>query len=318
MNIYVKRIITVFLLAIGLGGLLTITSRIVIPKINDPGSGMEEVVANGILGEKPGTVDVLFLGDSESHSTFIPLQIWKETGYTAYNCGTGDQTVDYSYTLLKRALNRQDLRIVFLEANAIYFKKSKEIPYAKLCDLFPVFRYHNRWKTLNRNDFVKTPEYTWTDYNKGYHYSADVIPSSQTNYIHFEKTEEKAHIIPINRYYVEEIKKLCDKNGVKLILISTPSSANFTYKRHNGTEALAADLGCEFIDMNLMPDEIKIDWTKDTKDKGNHLNVFGATKATSWMSDYLKATGLLESHKDDAAYSEWDEALALFEKESAK
>ena len=304
---YTKRIITAFLFIMILAGLLYGASGICVPKTNEPGSGMEEVVANGIMGEKAGTIDVLFLGDSESHSTFIPLQIWKDTGYTSYNCGTGDQTLDYSLTMLRRALKKQDLKIVFLEANAIYYKESKEVPYAMLCEMFPVFRYHNRWKTLTGADFTEKPDYTWTDDNKGYHYSAEVVPSYQSNYLSFDMTNEKSRIIPVNRYYVKAIKRLCDKNGIELIFVSTPSSANFTYKRHNATTALAEELGCEFIDMNMLPDEIGIDWSKDTKDKGNHLNFAGATKATAWMSEYLQNTGALESHKGDADYASWDD-----------
>ena len=308
-----KRFITALLFMIGLVGLLLAASRVTVPKSNDPDSGIEQIVANGIQGEKPGTVDVMFLGDSEAHSTFIPLQIWKDTGYTSYNCGTGDQTLDYSYTMLKRAIKKQNIRIVFLEANAIYNLESKGILYAKLCDMLPVFRYHNRWKTLRWDDFSQKPEYTWTDPDKGYRFIADVVPCDEPDYLDHDYTEEKAHIRPINRYYINRIKKLCDKNGIKLVLISSPSTAYFTYKRHNGTTALASELGCEFIDMNMMSEELGIDWSKNTRDEGSHLNFSGAEKTTAWVSEYLTQTGLLTNHKDDPAYAGWNDALAVFE-----
>lgn len=315
----IKRIITACLFIIVLTGTLLIMSKITIPKSNAPESGMEEVAANGILAENPDTVDVIFLGDSETYCTFIPLQIWKDEGFTTYIDGTSAQTLDYSLTMLQRALSRHDLKMVFLEANAIYRKESKEIPYAKLCELLPVFRYHNRWKTLTSEDFTADPEYTWTDYKKGYNFSKEVIPTYKSNYIHFEKTDEKSRITPGNRYYVKEIKKLCDEKDVKLVFISAPSPANFTYKRHNATEALAEKLGCEFIDMNLIPEEeLQLDWTKDTRDKGDHLNYYGAVKTTAWFSDYLKSTGLLKSRKGDADCAVWDAAVAQFEKNDLK
>ena len=101
MKKYTKQFITALLFMIGLVCILLAASYVTVPKNNDPDSGIEQIDANGVLGEKPGTVDVLFLGDSEAHSTFVPLRIWSDTGYTSYNCGTGDQTMDYSYTLLK-------------------------------------------------------------------------------------------------------------------------------------------------------------------------------------------------------------------------
>ena len=106
---------------------------------------------------------------------------------------------------------------------------------------------------------------------------------------------------------------MCDKNGIKLVLISSPSTTYFTYKRHNRTTALASELGCEFIDMNQMPEELRIDWSKNTRDKGSHLNYSGAKKTTDWVSEYLTQTGLLTSHKEDPAYAGWNDALAFFE-----
>ena len=314
MNTYAKRIITALLFTAGLVCLLIITSRITMPKSNEPDCGMEEVVANAIMAENPDTVDAVFLGDSETYCTFVPLQIWNDTGFTSYIIGTSEQTLDYSYTILERAFSRHSLKMVFLEANAIYRKESKEVPYAKLCELFPVFSYHDRWKSLNRNDFdlTATTEYSWTDYNKGYRYSDEIVPSTNADYV--IPTDEKSRITPQNRYYVKKIKELCDSNGAELVLISVPSTTNFTYKRHNGTTELADELGCEFIDMNLLPDEMQLDWTKDTRDKGNHLNYAGATKVTAWMSEYLKNKGLMKSRKDDPDCAGWYRDVMYFEK----
>lgn len=310
---YKKRIITSALLAALLIMLLMAASQITIPKSNEPDSGMEEVIANGVLGEKPGTVDVLIVGDSEALCSFIPLQIWKDAGYTVYNSASLEQRLDYSYTMMERAFTRHDIKVVFLEVNAIYRKDSKEIPYQKLCDLLPVFRYHNRWKSLKKEDFTTAkPVYTWTDSGKGYDYSDEIEPTDDTDY-YTETSNEKSRITPQNRRYLKKMKKLCGKNGAKLVLISAPSPSNWTPKRHNGTTAFAAELGCEFIDMNTIPDEIGIDWSTETRDGGDHLNYDGALKTTAFMTSYLKKSGLLKSHKGDPAFSAWDDALAQFE-----
>ena len=308
-----KRIITAAVMTAGLILLLVLASQVFMPKGNDPDSGMEEVTANGILGEKPDTVDVLILGDSEAMCSFIPLQMWKDAGYTAYNSASFEQRLDYSYTLLKRAFRDQKIKVVFMEANAIYRKDSKEIPYQMLCDVLPVFRYHDRWKTLKREDLsCSRPEYTWTDTYKGYYYSTEIEAAGDTDY-YTKESDEVSRITLQNRRYLRKMKTLCDRNGAKLVLISAPSPSNWVPRRHNGSSAAAADLGIEFIDMNMVPEETRIDWSVDTRDGGDHLNYTGAVKATGFLTDYLKKTGSLKSHKDDPVYADWNDALAQFE-----
>lgn len=89
--IYVKRVVSIATFLLGMFLILLITSFIFVPKNNMKGFGIENVPANGILGEKANTVDVLILGDSETYSAISPMEIWNQKGYTAYVCGTRDR-----------------------------------------------------------------------------------------------------------------------------------------------------------------------------------------------------------------------------------
>ena len=286
---YVKRGAAAVLFFVGLVGLLWASSWIVTPKNNMKEFGMEEVSANGILGEKDNTIDVLVLGDSESYSAITPMQLWKETGYTAYVCGTSAQTLDYTNRLLRRAFEDQTPKLVILETNAIFRKVAlSKAMLSTLGNVLPVFQYHDRWKNLNENDWKGNVKFTWTNDLKGYRYNANIVPSKIVDYM--VPTKDMANIPELNRQYVESIKNYCDEHGAKLIFLSTPSTINWNYKRHNAVAQLADDLQCDYVDLNLMTEEVPINWHTDTRDKGDHLNHAGAVKVTgTWASIYRTA-----------------------------
>lgn len=310
--IYAKRILAFFLFAVFLIAILLAASFVFMPKNNMSEFGMEEAQANGILGEKENTIDVLVLGDSESYSAITPMQIWKDAGYTAYVCGTSAQSLNYTSVLLRRAFEKQQPKVVILETNAIYRKiSSNQAVGTELANYFSVFQYHNRWKSLGLHDFTGKAKFTWTDDYKGYRYRTKVDPARQKEYM--KPTDKAAGIPNLNIQYVREMKQFCDENGSRLVLVSTPSTVNWNFQRHNGIQKLANDIGCEYMDLNLMNDRIQIDWSKDTRDKGDHLNHFGAVKVSRFLSEYLKETGLLTDHREDPAYAKWNDSLKKYE-----
>ena len=82
MKNFLKHVLTVVLFVCGLILLLIPVSMLVNPKDNTVDAGMRDISANGILAEPEQLVDVLIIGDSESYSSFVPLQIYDEYGYT--------------------------------------------------------------------------------------------------------------------------------------------------------------------------------------------------------------------------------------------
>lgn len=310
--IYAKRILASIAFVIGLVVILRGASYIVVPKNNMKEFGMEEVEANGILGEGKNTIDVLVLGDSESYSSISPMQIWKEKGYTSYVCGTSAQQLDYSQRLLHRAFENQSPKIVILETNAIYREVSREKAIvSRLANSFPVFEYHDRWKNLNLNDLKHGTKYTWTDTLKGYKYNRQIVASTKKE--HMNPTDKQATIPSRNIQYVKEMAEFCEENGAQFILLSTPSTINWNYERHNGIKNLASELGCEYIDLNLKNDEVQINWDTDTKDKGDHLNHSGATKVTTYLSNFLEQKKILEDHRQKKDFAMWNDSYNKYE-----
>lgn len=316
----IKRIVSCVLFVAILLGLLQVSSLIFQPKSNDKASGIHYPRVNGIFSEPKDSIDTVFIGDSEVYHSFIPLNIWRDYGITSYDVSSPSQKLVYSMEFLKKTFENQSPKIVFLETNAIFRKSylEDEITY-KAEQIFPVFRYHDRWKNLQLKDFSATVEYTANENNKGYYFTKKSKPATDKAIKEYMKySDVSAPILSTNKKYLNGIAKFCKNHGAKLVLISTPSTKNWNYQRHNAMEAVSKDLGVDYIDTNLLRDDIPIDWKKDTKDKGDHLNYNGAVKLTDYIGKYLDDTKLFKDKRNDPSYDNWNTCLDKFEKQVKK
>lgn len=311
---YVKPLLGFAAFGLGLLVILYGLSFLFVPKNNTQAAGMEEVIANGIQGEPPNSIDVVVVGDSESYSSISPLLIWKNTGYTSYVCGSGKQYLSYSKTLLERAFQTQSPKLVILETLCIYRQiPSKTVVMDEVSRYLPILRYHDRWKSVTKLSLDSSSNSSYTTPYKGYRYNAKVSPADTSSYM--AEANNVAQIPLLNRLLVEQIQQMCEDHGAKLLLLSTPSTVNWNYQKHNGIQALADELGLEYIDLNTMPQQVPIDWSTDTYDRGDHLNHSGCIKVTEFLSKYLEGTKLFSDRRGDSQYASWNTLLRDYEAE---
>ena len=291
--------------------LLGAASAVFVPKDNSEKAGMEQVAANGILAEEENSIDLLMIGDSESHSAFTPMQMWKEQGIAAYVCGTSGQPMHLSLRFLEQALERQHPMVVVLETNTIFREYGyDEYLFSRLQKMFPVFQYHNRWKAMYWHDFGGRIAYTWKEDFKGYNFSVETNASDTQKHMNpswkFQTMSRK------NRMVLDRMHEICREHGAALVLVSTPSTINWNYAKHNTVALYAKERGIAYLDLNMADDFKCIDWKTDTRDKGDHLNYYGAVKVSSYLAGRLKQEYGLPDHRGDAAYRSWDQAFERY------
>lgn len=290
--------------------ILIFTSKLFEPKNNTDKAGMNNPIINGYLSEKDNTIDLLFLGDSEVYSSIMPLMIWEENGISSFLGAKSAEKLSFTLSFLNKFLYKHKPKIIMLETNCIFRKTSPgDFISTKMMDQFPIFEFHNRWKKLTLRDLDFSKKYTFIHKSRGYFKKDKISKSDDSKYMNFDKGKET---IPFfNKYYVEEIYKTCKENNIELILYSTPSTKNWNYKKHNTIEELSKELNIEYLDLNTKEHDVGIDWKKDSYDKGDHLNIFGATKTTKYISKYLKENKKIKNKKDNPKYKKWDEALLI-------
>lgn len=315
MKVTKKEFLSSVVFVLGLLGLLIVSSRFFQPKNTMESSGMEDWEANAVMAEEENTIDVLFLGDSVTNCSVIPIQIWRDHGITSYLCTTPLQKLYYSKEFLYKVFETQSPQIVFLGTSSIFLEFEQQDNARTAVELaFPVFRYHDRWKKAGAfPEFISGMkiDYTNQDIYKGYHFSVkseEIDVGDHTGY-----RNDVAWIPFICQDGVIEIKEICEKNNAQLILVSEPNAAGaWEPHRHNAVQILADEWGLEYLDFNYKIEEMAFDWSSDTFDQGDHLNYYGAQKVTAYLGRYLENMGIFEDKRTDERYVSWNVAQEAF------
>ena len=314
MQVKLKRLIGNGIFLLGLLLLLYFTSALFQPKNNTITAGMEDLTANGILGEPEQTIDALFLTDSVGYCSIIPLQIWKDYGITSYVCGTPSQPLYYSIEFLEKALRKQSPKVVVLETMTFFTKFGvQDVAKNKIEQLFPIFRYHDRWKTPEKfltEGMTLEANYNYIIADRGYRYFTTVdYPLNNGIY---QMVEEVAVISNECREAIIKIKEICDENGAQLVFMGLPNACTWKPERYNAVAYLAMDLDVPYFEMNFMREEVPIDWYAESFDAGEHLNVWGAQKVTAFLGEYLDSLDIFEDKRMNKEYEYWNEAQKVF------
>lgn len=290
-------------------GLLAVTSWASLPKADAHEEGTVDATAHDATGEKNGGLDVLFIGDSEAYSAFSPLEMWGESGFASRVIASHGQRLPYSYTLLREALATSSPRVVVIETNSVYSSFSTLDPSLRfLQDHVPIFEYHDRWKRILTHDLAK-PDNSRA-YLRGFVVNREAKPAHNVNYM---ARTSKVSVVPReNQEYLRLMVDYCRAHGATPVLVSTPSTVNWSTPRHNGIARLAHRMHVGYIDLNRGGHKVDIDWRTDTRDRGDHLNLSGATKVSRELALLLSRRYRLPDHRDDPTYATWEEDLDLY------
>ena len=187
-----SRIAAVTAFVVWISIVLSLTGKIVRAKF----IGDSTTIVNGFYEEKKNEIDLIVIGSSNSFCTINPLVLYEEYGIAAYDFGSSSQPMNISVLYLKEALKRQKPKVVALEVNMIMgdsissgyepglrwgftdiplsadklkciYQSVGEINAAYCSYIFPVFRYHDRWKELSKTDYTYFYQ-DKTNYTKGY------------------------------------------------------------------------------------------------------------------------------------------------------
>ena len=276
--------------------------------------------------EPENSVDVVCVGNSDIRSGFVPTELWEKYGYTSVVSSFTRQSISDSQRALKEICKSQKPKLVILEIDSLYDGRGPEDvinPHDTTPDNFfdslkpddfdnkisrdySVFTFHNILQDRQRRSRRK-------QYAHGYLFCEDIRKIEYRDYM--TKTDEIDIPIYSNSQQLRTFVKYCKKNDLPVLFLEVPSLSSWSYARHNAVQNLSDELGVEFLDLNLLYDEVGIDMRNCFRDDGNHLNYFGASAVTDYIGDYIGKNYGIESRRGDAELAEyWDNEVVQFKK----
>ena len=329
-----KKIVSIIILIIIIILILFAISPIFVPKWTKGGDNYITNIVRGFYAEEDNSLDVMFMGNSDMYRGMSPVVLWDEYGIASYSYTSPGQRAWTGYYVLLDSLRSQHPDIIVFNIDEVQStNQSTESCYRKAFDnmqlssvkiqalfdstykfsfaekasyLFPVLRYHTRISELTSEDFKYA--YGYEEYeNKGLDLIKEIKPyNGGSSYM--EDKGETYEFPEKTKKYMDKIAKKCEEEKIKLILVEIPSADSWSYAKHQAIVKYAEEKELPFVDFNMILDEIDFDWTHDTPDGGDHLNVYGAEKVSKYMGKYLNENYEIPDRRQDSNYSSWFEA----------
>ncbi len=274
--------------------------------------------------------DVLFVGDCEVYENISPVTLWREYGISSYVRGSPQQLIWHSYYMLEDALRYETPKIVVFNVLSMKYGEPQNEAYNRLAldgmrfsstklkaikasmkseeslisYLFPILRFHSRWNELNSDDlkymFRSTPQLSVG----GYLMRVDTRPLNTDPPVGHQLMDYS--FADICWEYLEKMRSLCEENGIQLVLMKAPTVAPYWYPEwESQIREYAEKHSLKYYNFLDHVETIGIDYTTDTYDEGQHLNVWGAEKLSAFFGKELAAIGAPDRRAEKDFAESW-------------
>lgn len=289
--------------------------------------GMESRISMAYKGETKDSLDVIFVGNSDIYRAVSPVDLYKNTGITSAVAGKPNLQIEKLPKNIRDILKYQKPKVLVLDTDCMFsswnpgFKSgssaesvssaqapgaSQKGKFTKALDglneatetadsailsavnfYFPLIKYHDSWKKLTLQAFLRHPSSFYKFSNKGMAYSDKVTPISN-DYDYMNDPDAKpAKLSADKKSAFDEICRICRDNDIRLVLVTVPSANTWNMRKSREVQELADKYGLTYYDYNINYPE-GFDWAVHSQDGGNHLNYGGALTVTEDFGEKLK------------------------------
>lgn len=291
---------------------------------------------NGYYGEKKNSLDMVYIGGSACFVYWAPLQAFEDEGIASYSYGAYVVQAELYKYLIKEALKTQDPELIVIDARAFQYRENrlpeevhyrnfltgmsfslnklefinenveKNIGQETLPYIFDIIKYHRSFFSDNINpNALSMMFHTYKNPLKGFYFVPEVAMLEEYD----NKTDEEKKIAKESEdILLDLLDYIKTTDNDYLFVVSPYQETKEQRMQFNYIEDIITEAGYNFVDANLYYDEMNLDFEGDLYNF-NHVNIYGAEKYTSFISDYIKENYDLPDRRDDSNYKEWYDLL---------
>ena len=273
------------------------------------------------------SIDVLAVGSSQVIKGFSSLELYNNYGISAYGLGTEQQSFANTYAWIKESLKTQNEKVICFEIKML-FEETPEAQNRKGVDnmkfslnklecilndsiekksytnflsyVFPITRFHSRWKELDKVDYTKIHE---TKCYRGYSIDSELSGNNDYDTLNKSIVKEREPFNENTLKYFYKIVNFCKEKNIGLILIKNPDK-DWDEERYNTISRLAKENNLTYLDFNTeeLSNDIKFDYSKDCENT-NHLNIYGSEKVTNYIGKFIIENYNIEDKREKEEYA---------------
>lgn len=290
--------------------------------------------------EPKNSMDIAIIGASEMYADYSPPLAYKKYGFTGYNyCMEG--TAGQLYVpMLETYFSRQSPQLVVIEVNGFFYSEeyckreansrrlfdnipltagrfglvNKYVEGDKMSYYLPLIKHHSNWHDLSYQ-FVRAKRLVLSDFRG---VSPTKSLGTRTTTDSQIKKYAKVKNPTLGQIGKDNLRGTIDflkDSGVKQVLfIRAPHMGRMTEDSAKELEEIITDNGYDFLDCDLIAqDVIGLDEKTDYYNY-EHLNAFGCEKFTDFLGKYITEHYQLDKTHTEDVERQWQECADFTEK----
>lgn len=302
----------------------------------------------GFYAEEQDSLDVVLVGASSIYTYWVPLEAYKEYGFTSYNFGSPAMHPESLLPNIKEILKYQSPQVLIIDlrrfssnqtliSNNRFRQNVDSLKYSlnrvqsilevvpnRMDEnndtniynyLFDIAQYHSTWKTLNSNR-IESYNNINENYQKG-HILNSIVDKQIDN---FRINNNISEVSQPNEYTIKLFENLIQyllSIETNIVFLVSPYDESVSHRMyHNYYETIINQNGFKYINANDYLNEMEVTNYIQYFYNDRHMNIFGAEKFTEFLGNYLIENYDLPDKRNSPNYSYWHDDYVLWEIDS--